>query len=256
MSAVLITGASSGLGEEFAREYARRGRALVLVARREERLKALAAQLRERPGVNVYVLGTDLSEMGAVERVMEFCRAERVEVATLVNNAGFGGTGRLEEMDGERLQQMIALNVGAVVGLTRAFLPGMKARGAGEVLNVASTAAFQPTPFLTVYGATKAFVLSFSEGLHEELRGTGVRVTALCPGPTATGFFDAAQLDAGRLSAKLEPVDVVVKRGIKALEAGVPVVVSGMKNRVLASGGRLLPRGLVRRAAAGLLRPR
>jgi short-subunit dehydrogenase len=179
----LITGASAGLGAEFARQCAARGDELVLVARRRERLEALAAQIGGGE-----VITADLAAPGAAEQLMRDVEARGLAVSTLINNAGFGLTGRFAGLPLDRQREMIDLNIGALVELTHLVLPGMIERGAGAILNVASTAAFQPGPGFAVYFATKSFVLSFTEALHQELKRTNIKVSALCPGPTRTEF--------------------------------------------------------------------
>ncbi len=183
----LITGASAGLGVDFARQLAARGERLVLVARRQERLDALSSELGTARAVAV-----DLGEAGAAGWLMDNLAMHGETVTCLVNNAGFGLAGRFAECNGTRQRSMIDVNCGALTELAHAVLPAMIAAKSGAILNVASTAAFQPGPGMAVYFATKAFVLSFSEALHEEVRGYGVKVTALCPGPTATEFGDVA----------------------------------------------------------------
>ena len=195
----LITGASAGIGLEFALRLAERGYDLILVARRRDRLLELAAQVRSGHGeVRAEVIAADLSGAASAATVAAEVARLGMHVDLLVNNAGFGTHGYFETLSTEREHEEIALNVATLVGLTHAFLPAMLARGRGGVINVASTAAFQAVPYMAVYGATKAFVRSFSEALYEEVRGRGVRVLALCPGPTATEFFDTAVARAAR----------------------------------------------------------
>ncbi|GAA5440743.1 hypothetical protein Dcae01_02263 [Deinococcus caeni] len=187
-STALITGASSGIGESLARQLAAHGAHLILVARTEDRLHALAAELGARYRVQVHVLPADLNRPGAAAELHAAVQARGLNVDILVNNAGLGGYGEFSAQPPAEIDRMIAVNIGALTGLTRAFLPDMLARGRGRVLNVASTAAFQPGPLMAVYYATKAYVLSFSEAVAEEVAGSGVFVTALCPGPVQTGF--------------------------------------------------------------------
>ncbi|MEG3154242.1 SDR family NAD(P)-dependent oxidoreductase [Sphingomonas sp. RB1R13] len=241
----LITGASAGLGVEFARQLSARGHRLVLVARRKDRLDALAAELG-----NARVMACDLGEAGAVAGLMADILAHGETVSLLVNNAGFGLGGRFASLDGPRQRSMIDLNCGALTQLAHAVLPDMMARKQGRILNVASTAAFQPGPGMAVYFATKAFVLSFTEALHEELRTTGITVSALCPGPTATEFGTAAGFAPSsainRLAANAEDV---VRAGLDGIDAGRAVVIPGLLNKAGAQGHRLLPRALLRRLA-------
>lgn len=197
----LVTGASSGIGAAIARELAAGGHALALVARREERLRSLATELTDAHGVSVEVLPCDLGDAGERDRLVSSLNAGGRSVELLVNNAGYGSRGEFVTNDRERMVGMVRLNVEAVVDLTARFLPGMSERGRGAVINIASTAAFQPMPGAATYGASKAFVLSFSEAIRTELRGSGVSVTAVCPGPVKTEFTDAA----GMSGVELDP---------------------------------------------------
>lgn len=244
----LITGASAGLGEDFARQLAAQGRRLVLVARRKDRLDALAAELGEARAI-----GLDLSEPGAAGRLMADIGGHGEHVDLLVNNAGFGLTGRFSDLDGKRQRQMIDLNCGTLVELAHAVLPGMIERRTGAILNLASTAAFQPGPGMAVYFATKAFVLSFSEALHEEVRHQGINVTALCPGPTATEFGEIAGFGpsspSSHLAARSGPV---AEAGLRGLKAGRAIVVPGLMNKATAQASRFFPRAMVRRAVGML----
>lgn len=245
----LITGASAGLGVDFARQLAAKGRRLVLVARRKDRLDALAAELGNARAVEM-----DLSETGSVDRLMADLAAQGEQVELLVNNAGFGLTGRFAELDGKRQREMIDLNCGALVELAHAVLPGMIERKSGAILNVASTAAFQPGPGMAVYFATKAFVLSFSEALHEEVRDQGVKVSALCPGPTATEFGAVAGFGPSNASSKLAAASgPVVTAGLEGLERNQAIVIPGLMNKATAQAHRFFPRGMVRRAV-GILK--
>ena len=241
----LVTGASAGLGAEFARQLAAKGRRLVLVARRRERLGELAAELG-----NARAVGLDLSEPGAAKRLLADLQAHAEIVDLLVNNAGFGLAGQFAELDGGRQREMIDLNCAALAELARAALPGMIARKAGGILNVASTAAFQPGPDMAVYFASKAFVLSFSEALHDEVKGQGVKVSCLCPGPTRTEFRSVSGFDPkGRLGKLSADAASVVAAGLKGLERNRAVVVPGLSNKLISQVHRLLPRAAMRRAA-------
>ena len=247
-SVTLITGASAGLGVDFARQLAARGERLVLVARREDRLAALAAELG-----NSRALAIDLGEAGAAGRLMADLAAHGEQVACLVNNAGFGLAGRFAELDGARQRQMIDLNCGALTELAHAVLPGMIAARTGAILNVASIAAFQPGPGMAVYFATKAYVLSLSEALHEEVREYGVTVTALCPGPTATEFGEVAGWGGNPLIDKLSATSAdVVRAGIAAMDKRRALVIPGLVNKVSAQGHRLLPRWLLRKVTGSM----
>ena len=253
MGHTLITGASAGLGEGFARALARQGVSLVLVARRDERLKALAGKL----GVPVETVGLDLAEPGAAERLHSGLASRGIAVDRLINNAGFGARGSFVEIDRAEQSRMIALNCTALVELCHVFLPAMIAARRGGILNVASTAAFQPGPWMAVYYATKAFVLSFSEALHEEVRAHGVKVSALCPGPTRTEFADVAGMGDSELFKRFAAdAESVVRDGLTALEANSAVKVSGALNTIMAESIRLTPRGLARRIAGGLQKRR
>ena len=253
-SCALITGASSGMGAVFARELARRGADLVLVARSQGKLEALASELRASAHVTVHVEAADLAEPGAGRALAGRLAEQDRQVDVLVNNAGFGLFGPLDEADGQRIAQAVQLNVAAVTDLTCALLPGMRARDRGAIVNVASTAAFQPVPYMAVYGATKAYVLSFTEALWAETRNTGVRVTALCPGATDTSFFDVASEDAS-VGRRMAP-EQVVKAALAAIEHRRSTVIPGLRNRMLANATRLTPRQFLARSAERTMRPK
>ena len=241
----LITGASAGLGAEFARQLSRRGHRLVLVARRLERLEELAADLD-----NARAVAMDLSRPGAAGKLIADLEHHGETVGLLVNNAGFGLAGQFAELDGKRQREMIDLNCGALADLAHAVLPGMIGRGSGAVLNVASTAAFQPGPGMAVYFATKAFVLSFSEALHDEAKPHGVKVSCLCPGPTRTEFRSVSGFDPkGRLAKLSADAASVVRTGLEGLNRNQAVVVPGLANKAIAQVHRLMPRAVMRRAA-------
>ena len=249
----LITGASSGIGAAFARQLAERKSALVLVARSEDKLQALAAELRQRHGVDVAVIAADLAQPGAAARLHAETTRRGLRVDVLVNNAGLGAHGRFTEQPLERLSSQIALNVSALMELTHAYLPQIEA-ARGGVIQVASTASFQPVAFMSVYAATKAFVLSFSEALWAEYRGRGVRVLALCPGATATEFFAVAG-EGSSLGKRVTP-ESVVRTGLRAFDADKSFVVHGLGNFLLASSARFAPRALTARMAARMMRPK
>lgn len=243
----LITGASGGIGEALAREHARHGGDLVLVARSEDKLEAIAAALSSEFGVTVRVRATDLSRADQVDNLIAWLAAERIDVDILINNAGFGLYGLFAETEWEREAMMIDLNVRALTHLTKRLLPPMIARGRGRILNVASTASFQPGPLMAVYFATKHYVLALSEALSNETNGTGVTVTALCPGPTASGFQAAADLDESRIvrGRSLPTSEEVARFGYRRMLAGRPVAVHGLMNRIMAFSVRFFPRGMV-----------
>jgi short-subunit dehydrogenase len=244
----LITGASSGLGAEFARACAARGDQIVLVARRRDRLDALAAEL----GPQTHVLAADLADRGTRRSLPESVSRLGLHVETLINNAGFGLVGRFAELPVDRQIEMIELNVAALTELSRLFLPAMVERQSGAILNVASTAAFQPGPGFAVYFATKAFVLSLTEALHQELKGSGIKVSALCPGPTATEFGDVAGVNSHRFSSLSANARRVVDAGLAGLERNRAVVVPGAVNKITAQSGRVIPRALMRRIVAAI----
>jgi short-subunit dehydrogenase len=246
----LVTGASSGIGAQFATALAARQCDIILVARREQRLRELATALATTYRVRVDVIAVDLSTSAGVDLLIERLREDGRVVDVLVNNAGFATHGRFDAEDIQRVGDEVALNVGAVVSLTRALLPGMVDRGRGAVVNVASTAAFQPIPFMAVYGATKAFVLSFTEALWGELEKTGVAALALCPGATETEFFDVAG-EAASVGRKQAPAEVVAA-ALRALDRRnpPPSIVSGRVNAV----SSWLPRYLSRRTTIRVTR--
>ena len=246
-STALITGASSGIGAEIARELAKRGHGVTLVARREERLRALAAELGDGHGVRAEALGADLADASARDALPARIAELGLEVEILVNNAGFGGGGDLADADREYLVRMVRLNCEALLDLQCRYLPGMIERRAGAVINLASTAAFQPLPGTAVYAATKAFVLSLSEAAHTELREAGVSVTAVCPGPVKTEFVEAAGLDdaTDNLPGMFwTPVETVARDAVEGAAKGKRVVVPGLMNRAGAFSGQHAPRAL------------
>ena len=251
--AALITGASTGIGLELARLAARDGYPLVLVARSAGRLAALGEELAGRHGVASTVVAADLADPAAPEHVAAECARAGLAIEILVNNAGFGGHGHFAGTPLRAELDMIQVNVSALVHLSKLFLPGMIERGHGRILNVASTAAFQPGPLMAVYYATKAFVLSFSEAIANELAGTGVTVTALCPGPTRSEFHKRAEIEGARLVSgwvKMMDSASVASAGWAAMKRGRRVVVPGLANKVGVHAVRLAPR----RIAAGIVR--
>ncbi len=238
----LITGASAGLGAEFARQCARRGEPLALAARRRDRMEALAREL----GGEVHVFEADLSKEGAAASLIAALEAEGLGVGTLINNAGFGLGGKFADRPLGKFSEMIELNIRALTELCHLVLPGMRERGAGAILNVASTAAFQPGPNMAVYYASKAYVLSFTEALHHELKGSGIRVSALCPGPTHSEFSEVADSHSPTLERMKVPAAGVVAAGLDGLDRNKAVVVPGFKNKVGAQASRFLPRSTMR----------
>ncbi|MFI6438285.1 SDR family NAD(P)-dependent oxidoreductase [Streptomyces sp. NPDC050759] len=252
---VIVTGASSGLGAEFARQLARRGADLVLVARRADRLKDLADDLTRAHRVTVTVVARDLGRPDAGRTLRAELESRGIHATGLVNNASFGTHNALADEDPDRLQSMIALNVSALVDLSRAYIDPLNAADTGILINVASLLGFQPTPYLSVYGATKAFVLSFTESLWEENRGTGLRVLAVCPGATKTEFYDAAGSETADYGAKRVTPDYVVKMALDTLDRrSVPpsVITNG---RPIALAGKILPRRQTVRIMGRMARP-
>jgi len=241
----LVTGASSGIAADLARLFAKDGCDVVLVARSEGKLRELAAALGKELDITARVIAADLSKPNAAQQVVDALGG--ITIDTLVNNAGYGVSGPFAETDLEAELEMIQVNVVALTHLTKLLLPGMVARKRGRILNVASTAGFQPGPLMAVYYATKAYVLSFSEALAEELRDSGVMVTALCPGPTDTGFAAASNMESSRLFHLFRPMSAakVAAYGYHALRRGKRVAVPGLRNRLMAQSLRVSPRTLV-----------
>jgi short-subunit dehydrogenase len=252
----VITGASSGLGAIFADELAKRGLSLLLAGRDEARLNAVAQRARKTaPDVEIELAVGDLGTGSGVDALA--ARLEGRAIQVLVNNAGFGTYGPFFEVDADREHELVAVNVDALVRLTHAVLPGMLARGRGGILNVASTISFQPGTYQATYGASKAFVLSLSQALWAETRGSGVTVTALCPGPTRTGFVDALGSDVSHTAIyrRLAAPEPVVAAGLRAMDKGRAVVVPGLRNRIMATGGSITPGWISALVSGRLLRP-
>lgn len=255
ISRALVTGASAGIGEELARQLAARGADLTLVARREDRLTDFAHELTTQHGIDVEVLAADLTipeELGLVEKRL---RDTDAPIDLLVNNAGFGGYGRFHDLGVDRQSRMIELNVGALMRLSHAAASTMATQGHGGIINVSSTAAFQPGPFGATYGATKAFVQSFTEALYEELRGTGVHVMSLAPGFTTTEFQDEADVDASTMpaAARMTP-DTVAEGAIRAYDRGKVTYVPGILNKIGATSAALGPSAVGRKVAGSVQR--
>ena len=250
----LVTGASAGIGVALAKELAAGGVHLVLTARRLDRLEELAHALREKPGIRTEVFAADLSQPDAPAKIFGFTAQRGIEIDLLINNAGFGQYGELPQVETQRLLDMVEVNCTAVVHLTRLFLPEMVARRSGDILILASTAAFQAVPFISTYAATKAFDLLFAEGLAEEMKPHGIRVCALCPGSTESEFHAVAGQE--QFTAKnQEPADKVARTGLEALAAGKSYVISGLGNYFGAHSQRIVPRRMVTRIAAKMFRP-
>jgi short-subunit dehydrogenase len=249
----LVTGASSGIGAELARVFAARGHHLVLTARRQDKLETLARELEKAHRGRVEVVVADLGDPAGADTLMQEVESRGVVLTNLVNNAGFGLRGPFAEQPLDELMGMIALNITALTRLSRMALPGMIARGEGGILNVASTAAFQAGPNLALYYATKAFVLSLSEALHEEAKPHGVRVTALCPGPTHSEFAARAKMDDLQMFRRAAmSARAVAEAGVDGFSAGHAVVVPGAANAIGANLARILPRSLTRKLAGRL----
>jgi uncharacterized protein len=248
---VLITGASSGIGLELAKLFARDGYNLVLVARRREKLEALGQDLVRKHGIRSRTIAADLADPAAPAEILRQLAEESVAVDVLVNNAGFGELGLFANTNLETERQMIQVNITALTVLTKLFLPGMLARRRGRIMNVASTAGFAPGPLMAVYYATKAYVISLSEALSEELRGSGVTVTVLCPGSTITGFQAVAHMQSALLVRLPGVMDApaVATAGYAGLMRGKRMVVPGLLNQVLPLVIRLSPRAVVVRVA-------
>ena len=245
----LITGASTGIGAEFARIHAAEGRDAVLLARSEDKLNRLAEELERDHGINTKVMARDLSDPYVPDAVRKELSEEGILVEYLVNNAGFGELMEFEKCDPGVLHRMVALNVDALTLLTHAFGKDMLERGGGHILNVASTAAFQPGPYMAVYYASKSYVLSFSKAVHHEWRKEGVSVTTLCPGPTSSEFKERAGMQGIPLFEKMNPHSAayVAKRGYRAMEKGRRLTVPGFLNKIGSLSSPLMPSGLVLR---------
>ncbi len=253
MNTTLITGASSGIGEAFARKLAARGHNLLLVARSQDRLIALCNQLGRVKSIRAQYVAMDLSQSEAPARLFEETRSRGLEIDLLINNAGFGSMGDFVKLDLFRELNMIDLNVCSLVEITHRFLAPMRERKRGAIINVASTAAFQPVPFMAAYAATKAFVLSFSEALWEENRPYGIKVLALCPGVTETNFFAASRMQ--RPPARVsQTAEDVVETALRGLKRGRSHIISGMTNYFMTQSERLMPRSLVTRTVGMVMR--
>ena len=248
----LITGASSGIGLEFARQLALEQYDLIVVARSENTLSELATQLHEKHGINVYVFACDLTQEHATQQLLTQLGAFKEHIEILINNAGFGVNGSFESLPLERVMDMIRLNIMALTHLTHGVLPFMLEKQRGKILNVASVAAFQPCPYFSVYGASKAYVQSLSEALSLELEGTGITVTSLCPGATGTNFHAVAGSEHSPGLRFMDSAQTVAQQGLQAMKKGKRTLVTGLMNKSIPLAARLLPRGLIGRTA-GLL---
>ncbi|HEY0376228.1 MAG TPA: SDR family oxidoreductase [Pyrinomonadaceae bacterium] len=255
MKITLITGASSGIGEAFARRLAARGENVVLVARSEDKLRSLCEELAQAHNVHAQYVAADLTERDVPGKLFAETERRGLTVETLINNAGFGSMGDFAALDPARELEMIDLNVKALVALTHLYLQPMRERKSGTIINVASTAAFQGVPFMATYAATKAFVLSFSEALWDENRPLGVHVMALCPGVTETNFFAAANTDKPPMRAAQTP-DEVVDTALNGLKRRKSHIISGWTNYLMTESERLVPRWIVARIAGKAMRPK
>jgi short-subunit dehydrogenase len=252
MNTTLITGASSGIGEVFARKLAARGHNLLLVARSEDKLISLCNDLGRNQSIHAQYVAMDLSEADAPARLFEETQKRGLEIDFLINNAGFGSMGDFSDLELARELNMIDLNVRSLVELTHRFLGPMRERKSGSIINVASTAGFQPVPFMATYAATKAFVLSFTEALAEENRPFGVKLLALCPGVTETKFFEAAKIQKPPARIAQTP-EAVVDTALRSLARGKSSVISGWTNFMMVQAERLTPRSVVTRIAGTML---
>ena len=253
MNTTLITGASSGIGEVFARKLAARGRNVLLVARSEEKLVTLCNELGRSNSIRAQYVALDLSKPESAAQLFEEAGKRGLTVEMLINNAGFGSMGDFSKLDLARELNMIDLNIKSLVELTHHFLQPMIERRQGAIINVASTAAFQPVPFMATYAATKAFVLSFSEALWEENRPHGIKVLALCPGVTDTNFFEAARGHKPPARVSQTPEEVV-DTALRGLAQGKSHVISGWTNFLMTQSERLAPRSLITRVAGRMMR--
>jgi short-subunit dehydrogenase len=254
MNVTLITGASSGIGEAFARRLAAQGENLLLVARSEDKLANICNELGRAANIAAQYVALDLSESDAPQKLFDETERRGLSVETLINNAGFGSMGEFASLDLERELNMIDLNVRSLVALTHLYLAPMRARRRGAIINVASTAGFQPVPFMTTYAATKAFVLSFSDALWEENRPYGIKVMALCPGVTDTNFFAAAGAERPPMHMA-QTTDQVVDTALRGLKRGRGHIISGWGNYLITESERLVPRSMIARMVGRAMRP-
>jgi short-subunit dehydrogenase len=253
MNATLITGASSGIGEAFARALSARGHNLLLVARSEDKLITLCSELGRARSIHCQYVALDLSKADSPARLFEETTKRDLQIDFLINNAGFGSMGDFAALDLDRELNMIDLNMRSLVDMTYRFLQPMRERKSGTIINVASTAGFQPVPYMATYSATKAFVLSFSEALWEENRLYGIEVIALCPGVTETGFFSAAQIQKPP-ARTIETPEEVVATALRGLKRRKSSIISGWPNRFMIASERLVPRSFILRAVGSVMR--
>lgn len=243
----MITGGSAGIGYELAKQFGAHGHDLVIVARQRDKLEAAAGKLEGKFGVKVTTISSDLADPDSPQRLFDALTSEGIDVDFLVNNAGFGLGGDFSDTDIVRELDMIQVNIASLVHLTKLFIPAMIKRKEGRIMNVASIAGFQPGPLMSIYYATKAFVLSFSQAIDEELRNTGVTVTCLCPGATATNFADTAEISNSRLFTQIGVADAedIARFGYSAMMKGKRIAIPGMRNKLMVQVERIAPRALV-----------
>lgn len=256
MTTALITGASGGIGEAFARRLAAERTDVFLVARSEDKLKKICGELSKKFGVDANYFAADLSRPGSEADVFAETERRGIEVDFLINNAGFGSMGDFADLPLERELEMIDLNIRALVGLTHLYLPAMRKKGSGKVVNVSSTASFQPVPFMATYAATKAFVTSFSEAIAEENRPFGIQVLALCPGSTKTNFFEASNIERMMAVKGQQTVDEVIETAMAAMNGKRTKIVSGWTNWLVSSATNFVPNFVITRAVASGIRRR
>lgn len=251
----LITGASNGIGLELARIHASKGGNLVLVARNKSKLDEIKNELENIFNVAVYTIGKDLSVVNAAQDVYDETSKQNIQIDFLINNAGFGDFGLFADADWNKELEMINLNISTLTLFTKLYLQDMVKRGSGKIMNLASTASFQPGPMMAVYFATKSYVLSFSEAISNEVSNKGVSVTALCPGPTTSGFQTAASMDNSKLfnNKNLPTSKEVAKYGYNAMIKGKTVAIHGIMNNILASSIRFVPRAMVLKVSRRIL---
>ncbi len=255
MKATLITGASGGIGEAFARKLAAKKHNLVLVARSEEKLQKLCDELMAKNEILAHYIVRDLNEMDADRKIFAEIERHNIEIDWLINNAGFGTSGDFAELSLETELEMIGLNIMALVALTHRFIQPMRAKKSGTIINVSSTASFQPVPFFATYAATKAFVTSFTEALAEENRVFGIKILALCPGATDTNFFNNADMKPNKMREMQTPEEVV-ETALRALDRGKSQVISGWSNYLTAHAASFAPNSIVTKFAAKMMRDR
>lgn len=255
----LITGASSGIGEAFAHQLAARGMDLILVARSQDKLHALAEEISQQYERRSKVLVADLSDPDEAAGLLDRVKSAGMKVDLIVNNAGFGTHGRFTRQSSAQERREVLLNALAPLEIAHAFVPGMVERGGGGIINIASSAGFQATPYMSTYGATKAFLLHLSEGLWAELSGDNIQVMAVCPGPVATNFFEASGSPTLKKALSTTPMisaERCVRESLKAFDKGQPVVVPGLSIKLLTGTGRFMPRAMLTRISARMLGPK